>query len=808
METWKNVHKEARGSRLEEDWLRFKILKREIKREICHAELAQLHRLPDIPLVAEKIALGQFNNYLTRNNRLAQHESGNRKFHLTETLGLAVNSNSDQSEIVHSDELDLVVDSSDSNESKVDDDSPDPLPSTDETLRSKLATRATKNRCQRDAVNQLLQILNTHGHSLPKDSRTLCKTPRHIPTQLKCGGQYIYFGIEAGVVHILSSNCSAAAKLTAVDLICNVDGLPLFKSTNQQFSPILGHFNNFEVFVIALFYGNTKPDSVEEYLKDFIEEVNKQNDAGINHDGTNYKFSVKCFCCDAPARCLLKCVIGHTGYFACERCTVEGTWNGRVVFNLDNNDDLRTDELFSSCSYERHQKGPSPLLLCGVSCIQQFSLDYMHMVCLGVTKRILHYLKKGPRICKLSSQQFAQISDNLKALQGAMPSEFARQPRSLDELENSDDSKRTSYIEFAQDLLHYFVANAKNVYGETFTIYNVHGLKHLSNDVRYFKCSLNEISYFPFENYMQQLKKCVRNGQNPIIQVAKRLGEVRESRAKQPVAANFSKVGTVSDNFKDCCFLLEGNRYAFVREKRSNGTLVCDVLSNRQVENFYSSPEELKAFNVGYVRDIRHKAKRLLIEAPALHRKADTMTWTRAVWQEDDVQEEGVVPHAWIEDKTIKVTSGDKSVCEEYKFTTSAEASGDENIQPTNHAVQQRSSSNKNCSPGFPPPPRFHPSHTLENARNAIDRLSRSIASPNSPPLSTPKRSQSLLPDDVCETHSQKRRRSQPDARHIPSPESSQRIQKDSTQKDDARSKELSLSLFPMSEARKFMIFY
>ena len=38
MATRKNVHKEARRSGLEEDWLRFKILKREIKREICQAE--------------------------------------------------------------------------------------------------------------------------------------------------------------------------------------------------------------------------------------------------------------------------------------------------------------------------------------------------------------------------------------------------------------------------------------------------------------------------------------------------------------------------------------------------------------------------------------------------------------------------------------------------------------------------------------------------------------------------------------------------------------------------------------------------
>ena len=246
---------------------------------------------------------------------------------------------SDQSNIFDSDELDLVFDSSDSNQSVVDDDIIDAIPTCEETLKNQLAAWVVRNRCRRDATNELLQILNAHGHSLPKDSRTLLKTPRHLTSQMKCGGQYIYFGIEAGIIQILSSWHSAVENLTAIDLIVNVDGLPLFKSTSQQFWPILGRFSNLDV--IALFYGNTKPSSVEEYLQNFIEEVNRLNDAGITHEEKLYKFFVlKCFCCDAPARCFLKCIIGHTAYFACERCMVEGTWSGRVVFNLDNNDVL------------------------------------------------------------------------------------------------------------------------------------------------------------------------------------------------------------------------------------------------------------------------------------------------------------------------------------------------------------------------------------------------------------------------------------------------------------------------------------
>ena len=42
-------------------------------------------------------------------------------------------------------------------------------------------------------------------------------------------------------------------------------------------------------------------------------------------------------------------------------------------------------------------------------------------------------------------------------------------------------------------------------------VYNVHNLLHLSRDVKVFNCSLNHISAFPFENYLQKLKRLVHN---------------------------------------------------------------------------------------------------------------------------------------------------------------------------------------------------------------------------------------------------------------------------------------------------------
>ena len=201
----------------------------------------------------------------------------------------------------------------------------------------------------------------------------------------------------------------------------------------------------------------------------------------------------------------------------------------------------RTDKKFQNYHYPQHQKFASPLINAGIKCIEQFPLDYMHMVCLGVVKRTVYFLKSGPPICKLSRQQLEVISEQLVSSNGLFPSEFSRQPRSFFESDRwkttefrqfllytgpmvlkdflliemhehflclsvamhilfSDKVEfRNHYVNFAKQLLEYIVVHWQRFYGETFAVYNVHGLIHLSEDMR-FGSSLSGISPFPLEN--------------------------------------------------------------------------------------------------------------------------------------------------------------------------------------------------------------------------------------------------------------------------------------------------------------------
>ena len=74
----------------------------------------------------------------------------------------------------------------------------------------------------------------------------------------------------------------------------------------------------------------------------------------------------------------------------------------------------------------------------------------MYLVSLGVMKRVLLFMKEGPiqSAARLSQKQVKEISFKRENVTGTLPSEFACQPRSLEEL------KRWKATEFRQFLLY------------------------------------------------------------------------------------------------------------------------------------------------------------------------------------------------------------------------------------------------------------------------------------------------------------------------------------------------------------------
>lgn len=322
-----------------------------------------------------------------------------------------------------------------------------------------------------------------------------------------------------------------------------------------------------------------KTNNLEEYLSDFVNEYMEIERNGIEFSGKQLNVTIDSIICDAPARAFIKSVKSYSGYHGCDKCTQRGRWLGKITFP-ETNAPLRTDHSFSEQHDDEHHLGVSPLSRTSIGMVTQIPLDYMHLVCLGVMKRLLLLWIKGPLRCRLGLHEIHQISASLVALKQNIPSEFARKPRSLAEIDRwkatefrqfllytglvaLDDAVHPNiyqnflllsvgihillnerlaneYNQYAHDLLQTFVIHFYQVYGDDMAVYNVHCLVHLANEAKKFG-SLDNISAFPFENFLSKLKKMVRKPTFPLAQIIRRLSEQTESQKDPKTYPHLSK---------------------------------------------------------------------------------------------------------------------------------------------------------------------------------------------------------------------------------------------------------------------------
>lgn len=262
-------------------------------------------------------------------------------------------------------------------------------------ITSQITNWANKNAISLNAMSELFKILKKYHPQLPSDPRTLLKTQTQYMLKEMCGGLYYHFGVVCHVKEKVEDSFSNGFYDidTKLKLQLNIDGLPLFKSTNDQFWPILGRIENLpdsRPFIIGLFYGESKPSNVNQYLEQFIEEFRELERNGLEVDEERFSISISSVICDAPAKAFIKNIKQFSGYYGCDKCVQPGEWVGKMTFP-EVNADLGTDAAFNEMRDEDHHKGPSPFHDTGIKLqmVSQFPLDYMHLVCLGVVKRLM-----------------------------------------------------------------------------------------------------------------------------------------------------------------------------------------------------------------------------------------------------------------------------------------------------------------------------------------------------------------------------------------------------------------------------------
>lgn len=423
----------------------------------------------------------------------------------------------------------------------------------------------------------LLKCLKSHKcfNSFPSDARTILK-PNSLSNskdiQLVPPGIYHHFGISNGLNS--SANVLNPAEET-IRLLIGIDGLPLAKSSSSTFWPILGCVRyqiKSLIFLIGLYWGKDKPQDSNIFLKNMVDELGE-----LSKNGLITKFGkknvVEGFCCDAPARSFILNTKGHTGFFSCSRCTTEGIYLENRVCFPGVNFIKRTHSDFLNRTNDEYHVTNSVSLITEIQCldiIYNFPLDYMHLICLGVMKKLILLwtgslsLKQTPVSVRLQNKKVQTITDHLLLLKSSITSDFSRRPRGLNEVPRW---KATEYrlfllytgpvvlqgmlnedcyshficlhvcirillttniecelVNFCEKVLIYFVDKFGKLYGKQFISHNVHGLLHIVDDYNQYG-SLDNCSCFPFENYLQFLKKMVWKFEKPLEQVINRYNE-------------------------------------------------------------------------------------------------------------------------------------------------------------------------------------------------------------------------------------------------------------------------------------------
>lgn len=437
------------------------------------------------------------------------------------------------------------------------------------TKSERLAKWVAVTRCPGTHVNSLLQAIN--DPELPRDKRTLCKTPRKTGNVMifdDPGSTYLYIGLSYNLNKFLHMYDGDFNKKDSIDLDFNIDGIGLSKSTASELWPILMSVAGYpEVYVVACHHGASKPTDMNSYFQEFVHELNILQGSGFKYLQKTYIVHIRAFICDAPARSSVLNIQGHSGYFPCHKCYIEGVHiDGRLAFPNLHSKPRSGQEFRDKVGPGHHHGGPIELDKLNIDVTTSFVIDYMHCVLLGVTKHLLKlWLSTHRQPYSLKKSSRVKLNKLHIKLSKQFPGDFSRRPRKITEyprfkatefralllyaspitlrtvLHNKyynhflclhcairilcDPNECIKNNRVARCMLNRFVQRFKNLYGASKMTYNVHCLLHLADDVKNWDSDLDQISAFKFENYLQILKKIPKTCYRVLEQISNRIAE-------------------------------------------------------------------------------------------------------------------------------------------------------------------------------------------------------------------------------------------------------------------------------------------
>ena len=157
---------------------------------------------------------------------------------------------------------------------------------------------------------------------------------------------------------------------------------------------------------------------------------------------------------------------------------------------------------------------------------------------------------------------------------------------------------------YSREILEWFVIESIELYGNTFQSYNVHSLVHLCDDVIRFQLPLDALSAFKFENYLKTLKRFVRNANNPLAQIVKRIKEIESTGSVSKKELQWK----IRSNGKDAWFLIHTQIVHVISV--DNETCNCEVFYKADLLELFTEPCESKCVDIFVVKKNTKKKRR------------------------------------------------------------------------------------------------------------------------------------------------------------------------------------------------------
>lgn len=183
-------------------------------------------------------------------------------------------------------------------------------------FRNNIKKWAIDKNISQSALKKLIQIINGRFPDLlPQDPRTILRTATEVNIKsIEIDCEYWHNGLLHQLITLFDNMLDIPDILS---LVINFDGLPIYKSSKNEFWPILCaiyEYPDLHPFVIGIYYGSGKPKNLDKYLEDFVIEMRTLLEDGIQHGVKKIRIKIRCFVCDSPARAFIK---GKYYYLLC-----------------------------------------------------------------------------------------------------------------------------------------------------------------------------------------------------------------------------------------------------------------------------------------------------------------------------------------------------------------------------------------------------------------------------------------------------------------------------------------------------------